>query len=218
MISKDYSDFFSELSQNNAIEWMHANKKRYEQVAKEPFLALVAALIPHLQKFEPAISDHPKDALFRLNRDVRFSKDKTPYNTVLKAGFSAGGKKTERPGFYLGIDAKTIHVGGGLFNLKPPAVLAVREHIFAHQAAYKAIVQSKEFIATFGEIRGDKAKRLDANSQSILVDIPSIANKQFYAMTRLPLATFYGDEKLAKKLVPYFSRIAGLNAFLSTAT
>jgi uncharacterized protein (TIGR02453 family) len=214
MISNAYSTFFAELSANNEVAWMHANKKRYEQVAKEPFLALVAKLIPHLQKFEPAISNHPKDALFRLNRDIRFSADKSPYNTILKAGFSAGGKKTEKPGFYLGIDAETIHIGGGLFNLQPATVLAVRAHIYKNQSAYTKIVHDTHFVKTFGDILGEKAKRLDEQSQLILADIPSVANKQFYAMTRLPLADFYDDENIVEKLLPYFKQVSALNAFL----
>ena len=77
--------------QRNNKEWFHKNKKSYEG-AKNAFLALLDSLIHELSLLDSNISPVAKDALFRINRDIRFSKDKTPYNTLLKAGFSPGGK------------------------------------------------------------------------------------------------------------------------------
>src|ERR1700754_4568583 len=97
--------FFSDLEQNNNKEWFEANKKRYEQTVKLPLEALATALIPPMQELDPDIDMEPKKALFRIYRDTRFSKDKTPYKT--NAGLSISAKKNDfaRPGLYFHVDA-----------------------------------------------------------------------------------------------------------------
>ena len=96
-------------------EWFHANKKRYENDVKEPFLELLSELLPILHEWDNRILTDEKKAMFRINRDVRFSKDKTPYHTILKAGFSPNGKKSMLPGYYLGISQDSVHVWGRAF-------------------------------------------------------------------------------------------------------
>lgn len=216
MISKDYISFFKELEKNNHKEWFDANRKRYESNVRKPFLEIVDGLIPHLKQFEPKISSNPKDALFRINRDIRFSKDKTPYNTIMKAGFSAGGKRSELPGFYLGIDAHRIHIGGGLFNVKPPELKKIRNHIAMNTDEFIAIVENSKFKKMLGEVKGEKAKRLDKEHQEVLSKTPLIANKQFFAMGNIEIEP-YLDKDLSKSLLPYFETVSQLNRFLSEA-
>mgnify|MGYP001804188096 FL=1 len=117
MIPKAYSTFFKELKQNNHKEWFHANRIRYENDVKIPFLNLLNAVIPKLMEWERKIDGDVKKALFRIHRDIRFAKDKSPYHTIMKAGFSPNGKKSKLPGYYLGIDAESVHVGGDLFGV-----------------------------------------------------------------------------------------------------
>ena len=87
MITSNYITFFEGLEKNNTKEWFHGHKKEYEHDVKEPFLNLLESLIPELIKLDPTIPQNPKEALFRINKDIRFSKDKTPYHTLLKQGF-----------------------------------------------------------------------------------------------------------------------------------
>ena len=217
MINQQYSTFFKELAKNNHKDWFHANKTTYEKEVKAPFLELLEALIPELRKWEPAISPNPKDALFRINRDIRFSKDKTPYNTILKAGFSAGGKKSELPGFYLGISADTIHVGGGLFMVKGDQLKNVRNSIADDPDAFLKIVEKPSFLSLFGELKGERAKRIDKDHQEAFAKTPYVANKQFYAMTDIPLADYLGSDELPKVLMSSFSEIYPLTDFLKKA-
>ncbi|MEP4134130.1 MAG: DUF2461 family protein, partial [Cyclobacteriaceae bacterium] len=84
IIDGKFPEFFADLEKNNNKEWFHANKKRYEQVVKHPFASLIQALIAPIQTIDPAISDTTKEIVMRINRDVRFSKDKTLYNTMMK--------------------------------------------------------------------------------------------------------------------------------------
>lgn len=215
MISNEYSQFFAELEDNNHKEWFHANKKRYEQFVKNPFVNLLEDLLGKVMEFEPEISPNAKDAMFRINKDVRFSKDKTPYNTLMKAGFAPGGKRSELPAYYLGIDKETIHLGGGLYGLKAPQVRAVRLLISSNLERFHGIVEDQLFIDSFGELQGEKAKRLDKDFQD--VDSPYIANKQFYAMAKLPLKDYLASEELAKVILSYFKAIHPLQQFLTEA-
>ena len=215
MISKAYSTFFEELDQNNYKEWFHTNKKRYETDIKEPFINLLAELIPTLRKWDDRIIPDEKKAIFRINRDVRFSKDKTPYHILLKAGFSPNGKKSMLPGYYLGIRADTIHVGGGLFKIKAPEIKLVREYIANNLDAFLSIVNAKNFKKQLTELKGEKAKRIDKKYDEVIKRSNLIYNKQFYAMTQLPLSKYYDSKELPKIIIEHFKAIKPLNDFLN---
>ena len=99
---QDFIDFFKELQQNNHRDWFHSQKKRYENSVKQPFLIFVQEIINQMQDMDQAITMEAKEAMFRINRDIRFSKDKSPYKTHMAAIISAGGKKDmTTPGMYL---------------------------------------------------------------------------------------------------------------------
>ena len=217
MITKAYSEFFEELQDNNHKTWFHANKKRYEADVKQPFLDLLTDLIPVLREWDSRILQDEKKAIFRINRDVRFSKDKTPYNTLLKAGFSPNGKKSMLPGYYLGISASIIHVGGGLFNVKPPELKGVRQHIANDVDSFLQIVNNAAFKTKFKELKGEASKRIDKSLEEASNKTAWIYNKQFYAMANLPLSDYYGSSKLQDDIIKYFEAIRPLNEFLNDA-
>ena len=105
-------DFFEELSENNKKEWFHANKKRYESHIKDPFHEFVTELIMRIQEEDLDFATTPKDAIFRINRDIRFSKDKTPYKTHVGASLK-NGKRTavNLPGYYVHLAANKVSIG-----------------------------------------------------------------------------------------------------------
>ncbi|MCL6266700.1 DUF2461 domain-containing protein [Flagellimonas myxillae] len=217
MITKAYASFFQELTKNNNKAWFHANKKRYEADVKIPFVELLETLIPVLTEWDHRILPDPKKALFRINRDVRFSKDKSPYNLMLKAGFSPNGKKSILPGYYLGIDTENIHVGGGLFMLRPPELNTLRAHIADQPKRLNEIVGTTPFVQSFGKLKGEKSKRLDKSLLSVADQTDLIYNKQFFAMAEIPLEPFYGSPKLKDEILSHFEAIKPLNDFLSEA-
>lgn len=217
MITQAYTSFFKELSENNNIEWFHANKKRYEQEVKAPFLNLLDMLIPELMEWDDRILPDSKKAMFRINKDIRFSKDKSPYHTIMKAGFSPGGKKSTYPGYYLGVDAEKIHVGGGLFMIQAPELKTVRERIAKDTTTFINIVSSKEFETTFREMRGEKSKRLDKSLLNVAQKTALIYNKQFYAMAELPLQDHYGSDCLPQLILSYLEKTRPLNRYLNSA-
>lgn len=217
MITATYSAFFKELAQNNTKEWFHANKKRYENDVKTPFLEILETLLPKLKQWDPRILDDPKKALFRINRDIRFAKDKSPYNTLMKAGFSPGGKKSELPGYYLGIDAEHVHVGGGLFMIRPPELKKVRELIAKKPETLIQLVTEKGFKDSFGQLKGEKAKRLDKSFLATADKTEFIFNKQFYGFAEFPLSNFYGSHRLVDEIWEHFEGIKPLNEYLNKA-
>lgn len=217
MITSAYSAFFKELARNNNKEWFYPHKKRYENEVKTPFLNLLDGLLPTLTEWDHRILPDPKKALFQINRDVRFSKDKTPYHTLLKAGFSPNGKKSILPGYYLGIDAENIHVGGGLFMLRGPELKKIREHIAKNPSALTQIVGDTSFTQNFGKLKGEKAKRLDKSLQPATEKTDLIYHKQFYAMAEFPLEPFYGSSELQSEILSHFEAIKPLNTYLNQA-
>ncbi|MDO5978050.1 DUF2461 domain-containing protein [Flavivirga spongiicola] len=217
MITKTYTEFFKELNENNNKEWFHANKKRYENDVKEPFLELLSELLPILHEWDNRILTDEKKALFRINRDVRFSKDKTPYHTILKAGFSPNGKKSMLPGYYLGISQDSVHVGGGLFNVKPPELKVVRNHIANSINDFLTITKAKEFSGRVGRLKGDVSKRIDKAHEAVANKTQLIYNKQFYAMSNLSLANYYNSPNLKEDIIKHFNAIRPLNEFLNAA-
>lgn len=217
MISTKYAAFFKGLEKNNNRDWFQENKKSYENDVKKPFLSLLDSLIPHLVEFDGQISGEPKDALFRINRDIRFAKDKTPYNILMKAGFAPGGKKSFLPGYYLGISYDTIHVGGGLFNLKSPELKLVRDRITEYPDDFVDVISNPDFVNKFGELKGERAKRLDVKYQSVLEKTDFILNKQFYAMAEIDLTGYFDSKKILDVITSYFKTINPLNQFLKEA-
>lgn len=216
MITKEYISFFKGLEKENNKEWFHANKSSYESHVKAPFIKLLDELINEIQEFDADISVNAKDAIFRINRDVRFSKDKTPYNILMKAGISPGGKKSVLPGYYLGISADTIHVGGGLFNLDNTNLKKVRSYIAAYPEEFNQLISDDQFIKHFEGLKGEQAKRLEPAFKEIQSEVPAIANKQFYAMAELPLKDYVGSEKLKNVIIDHFKIISPLVRFLKS--
>ena len=215
MITKEYSSFFKELAKNNEKAWFHANKKRYETHVKMPFLGLLEQLLETLIQWDDRMVPDPKKAVFRINRDIRFSKDKSPYNTIMKAGFSPGGRKSEYPGYYLGIDADQVHVGGGLFMASPEVLKKVRLSIAENIEGLVGLVEDKNFKSTFGTLQGEKSKRLDKSLMVAAQKSDLIYHKQFYVFTQFPLSNLYGSAQLFDEVLNRFELARPLNHYLN---
>lgn len=107
----DFAKFFKDLAKNNHKEWFHENKKRYESSVKYPFTLFLKDLITEIQKFGTALDIEPKDCILRINKDIRFSKDKTPYNLHYTAFISKDGKKDKSiPGLFLRFSPEEIGI------------------------------------------------------------------------------------------------------------
>lgn len=143
-------DFLRELKANNTRDWFADNKARYEEVARQPMLDFIADLQAELKKFAPHILADAKPvggSMFRINRDTRFAKDKSPYKTAVAAHFRHQGvdKDISAPGFYLHIEADEIFMGGGLFHPDGQRLHQVRTAIAEHPEQWRKAISGKEF-------------------------------------------------------------------------
>ncbi|MHA2278857.1 MAG: DUF2461 domain-containing protein, partial [Candidatus Kariarchaeaceae archaeon] len=126
--TKNTIQFLADLRENNKREWFHANKKEYEKHVKDPFKDFVTELIFRIQEFDNDLHIEAKDAIFRINRDIRFSKDKSPYKTWISANMNHKAKRTipNSVGYYVHIDPDYVQVGGGSYHIDKNGTHAVR--------------------------------------------------------------------------------------------
>lgn len=215
MITKEYISFFEELAANNNKEWFQENRDRYENHVKQPFTDLVIELIAELKQIDPGIQDHSKNVIFRINRDVRFSKDKSPYKLNRTASFTSGGKKTEYPAFYLDINATQISIGGGLYMMRPEILKKVRTELTLEPDVLPSLLAAKNFKKFYPELLGEKGKRLPPELKDY-DDTPYVFNKQFYFMKSYPVKEYLNKDivpfimehfKAASPVIDFFNRV-----------
>ncbi|NQV53395.1 MAG: DUF2461 domain-containing protein [Flavobacteriales bacterium] len=179
-----YNDFFKDLAKHNDREWFAVNKKRYENDVKKPFEGFITDMILRMQAIDPNCKIEAKDAIFRIYRDTRFSKDKTPYKTQMSAVVSQGGRKdTTLEGIYLELGFEHIRMYGGVYQPNKDQLYSIRQEILYNLTDFEKLINEQKFKARFGEIRGEKNKRLPPEFVEIQDKQPLIANKQFYYFT-----------------------------------
>jgi len=155
---RDLTAFLSELSENNNRAWFVMNKPRYD-ILRAEFLQLVIRLIADISKFDPAIAAvNPKKALFRINRDMRFSREKIPYKTHFSAALNASGLKKPSQGggptyyFHIDADGKLLIAGG---EWMPPSdrLRAIRQHVLDDRTGFSKVLKNKKLVQTFGGLQ-----------------------------------------------------------------
>ncbi len=155
-------DFLSDLKQNNNRDWFQVNKDRYENDVKEPLLTFIAAFAERSPEISTSIMVIPRvsgGSLFRIYRDVRFSKDKTPYKTGAGIHFRhKRGKDVHAPGYYLHLEPGDVFVGSGIWKPNTETVTKIRSKIAEHPDQWLAIIEDKKFQKTF-TLGGDSLKR-----------------------------------------------------------
>lgn len=183
----DFMQFYRELAANNDRDWFQSNKKRYERSVKEPFEVFVTHLIERMKQADPTLTITAKDVIFRINRDVRFSKDKTPYKLCSSAIITKGGKKdTMSPGMYIEMGPEKIAVYGGIYMPDKEQLKTVRTHIASNLSRFSALLADPEFKSTYDTLRGDQNKILPKDLQEAAKQQPLIFNKAFYFYSILP--------------------------------
>jgi len=150
--------FLKDLAKNNRRDWFTRNKGRYEEHVKDPALRFIQDFAPHLGKLSPHFHAGPR-ALFRIHRDTRFSKDKSPYKTHSGIQFRHDlGRDAHAPGYYFHIEPGTLFVGLGLWHPDGPTTRKIREHMVEEPDAWKKASRGRRFTSTF-EAVGDKLSR-----------------------------------------------------------
>ena len=161
MLQTSTLKFLKDIRKNNNREWFAANRERYDNV-KEDFEQFIAALIIELTKVNKNLGGlEPKDCVFRIYRDVRFSKNKDPYKSNLSASIKEGGRKGGKCGIYIHIEPGGEWgnmIAGGFWQPEAADLKAIRQEIEYHTDEFKKIINNKDFKKWFGELEGEKLK------------------------------------------------------------
>lgn len=215
--TKEFTTFLSELEKNNNREWFTENKNRYENFVKIPFEHFVQDMIFLIQEVDENLGTTPKEAIFRIYRDIRFSKDKTPYKTHVSAVIANGGRKNVTdPGVYLELSANEAKFYSGIYQMDKEQIFKVRSFIASNLEEFNSLLKGKEFKKYFGTIHGEQNKVLPTEFKEIAKTQPFIANKQFYYFGKLPKEKIL-SKTLSKDLMKYYFAAQPMNKFLYEA-
>lgn len=150
--------FLQELSENNNREWFNNNRDRYQE-SREKILFLIDVLINEIKAFDPEIgSVNPKDCMYRIFRDVRFSKDKQPYKTNFGAFISKGGRKSIYPGYFFHIEAGQSFFGGGVYMPESNVLKTIRNFIAENGFEFLEIINEAGFKEIYPEMYDHQLK------------------------------------------------------------
>ena len=213
----DYLEFFKELAPNNNKEWFDKNRKRYLSSVKEPFKQFVSDLIQEVAKLDSEVQIEAKDAIFRINRDIRFSKDKTPYKLNNSAIISKTGRKDKNyPGIYIELSPDKFRFYGGVYMPDTKQVQKIREAIVNQGNELNDILKNKDFKSKFGEIKGEKNKRIPIEFRELAKTQPLLFNKQWYHFAELSPKIILQDD-LMETVLEYVQSASKMRVFLKNA-
>lgn len=211
-------NFLSALKQNNNRDWFNAHKEDYER-ARENFADFLEALIVATARFDESISWlEPEDCMFRIHRDLRFSRDKTPYKTALGAHLVANGRKVDKglAGYYIHLESGATRIACGAYQ--PPAAWLrnIRAAIDRQGAEFEAIVNAKAFKTCFGDLRGDTLKTVPCGYHKDHPCADWLKRKGFLAVRRVGDSLVLSKNFLAE-ITANYNMALPLNKFLNAA-
>ncbi len=175
-------DFLKRLKKNNNREWFAKHKHEYEASVKLPMQCLIVTLAGKLHDDIPEIEFNPKRSIFRIHRDVRFSKNKAPYKTNIAASFELRGKKQsfETPGLYVHISPGEIFIGGGMYMPMGDQFKGIRKSIADKPKEFLAVINDKNFKKRFGGLKGERLVKAPLGFPRDHPMIEHLKHKQFF--------------------------------------
>ena len=187
MLTKESLQFLDDLKKNNNRDWFQDNKKRYE-IFKKDYHQLVSDFLDVMKPLDPSLELlEVKNCTFRINRDIRFSKDKSPYKAHLGVWMSTGAKGANRAGYYVHIEKGASFIAGGFYSPEAADLKKVRKEIAFFHEDLEAILADKNFKKEFGS--------LDINETNSLKSMPRGYEKDHPAIEFLKLKSFTATQK-----------------------
>jgi uncharacterized protein (TIGR02453 family) len=217
MIQENTLRFLKLLKKNNNREWFEKNRGMYES-AKLNYLDFVGSIITQSKLFDAYLADlNPKQCVFRINRDVRFSKNKEPYKINFGASFSKGGKKIHCAGYYFHLEPGNSFIGGGLWMPPAPELKKVRQEIDYNYNEFKSIISKPIFKSTYGSL--DSSEKLVRPPKEYDLENPAIEllKLKSFIVTKQLSDKQVLDPKIIKQVVQDFKTIHPLVQFLNRA-
>ncbi|MBS1511157.1 MAG: DUF2461 domain-containing protein [Bacteroidetes bacterium] len=218
MIQSSTLQFLKDLRKNNNKSWFDANRKRYDQ-AKEDFISQVEKIIAGIGQFDtPVAALKAKDCMFRINRDVRFSKDKSPYKVNIAAYFNRNGKKAAGAGYYMHIEPGNSFVGGGIWMPEPKELGQIRQEIDYNFDAWKKIMNNAAFKKAFPKsVEGEALTRPPKGYDDSNPAIEYIKKKSFVVMHQFTDKEVL-DKAFIKNVLQVFKAMKPLVDFINAGT
>lgn len=219
MITKEALQFINDLIANNNTEWMHDNKKRYESYKKDYHL-FIASVLAEMKPLDKSLEPlEIKNCTFRINRDIRFSKDKSPYKNNMGIWMSQNKNRKNSPGYYIHYEKGNCFIAGGCWCPEPNELKQIRKEIEFFHDDLDVIIANKNFKSNFSN--------LSREDNNVLKNAPKGYNPEHPAIEFLKLKSFTASHKIDEKLFtePDFSNtiaqklilLKPLNDFLSRA-
>ena len=202
MLQKSTLDFLKKLKKNNNREWFNTNKQLYED-ARFDFEKFAGDLIDVITKFDESLMGlDPKDCMFRIYRDVRFSKNKAPYKTNFGAVLYKGGKNSPYAGYYFHLSPGECFYAGGMYMPTPEQLKSLRQGLYEKFSEFKKIIENKEFKKYFKSIEGDKLKTVPRGFPK---DHPSSEYLKFKGY--IAYHEVADDKVMSKSILDYSSKV-----------
>ena len=217
MISKELLNFLRDLKKNNHKEWFHKNKPVYQQVRRE-FEQYIALLIAGIAQFDDTVKSlEPRDCIFRINRDIRFSKDKSPYKTNFGAYIAPGGRKGGYAGYYFHLEPDASFLAGGIDMPSGPSLKAIRNEIFEHTAEFLEILDEPEFKEHFDGL--DPIEKLKTAPQGFPKDFEHIdlLNHKHFTVSEPLSEELLTSESLTDHVLSAYQALYPMKYFLNEA-
>lgn len=217
--SEDFLKFMRELPSNNNRDWFNAQKERYVKKVRLPFEKFIGDFISEIRKLQKGtpgtlpIGLEPKDCIFRIYRDLRFTTDKTPYKTHISAFISPKGRKGMRgAGTYLEISGGHVQLYGGVYMPTSKYLNHIRKKIYTDPQRLEKLAEEPSFKKNFGEIHGSKNIRIPRPFSQIAKEHPIILNKSFYYFKDYAPEIVL-DDYFMKKMVADYKVMQPLNRY-----
>lgn len=209
-------EFLEALSVNNNRDWFHDNRDWYEE-SRDKFLFVTDVMINEIRKFDPEIPVmSPKDCMFRIFRDVRFSNDKRPYKTNFGSYISKGGRKGVNAGYYFHISPEENFIGGGIYMPPAEPLKAVRSYISTNACELLEIISQPAFKNMYHEMYDDKLKTAPKGFPKDHEHIELLRYKSFI-FSHLMSRTDVIGENFIEKMVTAFRLLQPFNQYLNKA-
>ncbi|HEX3743243.1 MAG TPA: DUF2461 domain-containing protein [Bryobacteraceae bacterium] len=153
--------FLRALARHNNRDWFQQRKAAFEEQVREPMRNLVESLNSAMKSFAPEYATDPAKAVYRIYRDTRFSKDKTPYKDHIAASFFRSGTGPHKyGGYYVHVSHKELAVGGGVYMPEPDVLLEIRQHIAENHQKLRKILAAPAVRRSLGELQGEQLSRV----------------------------------------------------------
>jgi uncharacterized protein (TIGR02453 family) len=217
MITAQILDFLGDIKKNNNRDWFHSQKSRYNQ-CRDGFSHFIEIIIHEVSRFDSSIKGQlPKDCIFRINRDIRFSKDKSPYKTNMGAFITPGGRNGGFAGYYLHLEPGASMIAGGIYMPPSPTLKTIRQEIHDNLEEFEEIIKDETFIRFFGtELYGEKLKTKPKGFDENFRGLEYLKYKH-YTVSSYKTDSEIVSENLVNDVIEVFKAMYPFNRFINHA-